>query len=83
VACNGKDSALVLGIGGRELRGVESIGSSPNGVAQYRQAHLAVIVAQNIVKRWRYAWEWRLGFSSVFAKIPREGLLIYRGFAPR
>jgi hypothetical protein len=30
-----------------------------------------------------YAWERRLGFSLVFAKIPHEGLPICRGFAPR
>jgi hypothetical protein len=31
VACDSKDSTLVLGNGGRELQGVESTGSSPNG----------------------------------------------------
>jgi hypothetical protein len=30
VVCNGKDSTLVLGNGGRELHGAESTGSSPN-----------------------------------------------------
>jgi hypothetical protein len=40
-------------------------------------------MAQNIVEKQRYAWEWRLGFSLDFARIPREGLPIYTGFAPR
>jgi hypothetical protein len=31
VACDCKDSALVLGNGRRELQGLESTGSSPNG----------------------------------------------------
>jgi hypothetical protein len=53
------------------------------GVAKRRQARRAVTVAQNTVEWRRYEWEWWLGFSSVFAKIPHEGLPIYRGFAPR
>jgi hypothetical protein len=40
-------------------------------------------MAQNIVEKQRYAWEWRLGFSLDFARIPHEGLPIYTGFAPR
>jgi hypothetical protein len=31
MACGGKDLALALGNGGRELQGAISIGSSPNG----------------------------------------------------
>jgi hypothetical protein len=69
-------------VGGRS-KGPFELGLHQMGAAQRRQAHRAVTVAQNTVERQRYAWEQRLGFSLDFARIPHEGLPIYRGFIPR
>jgi hypothetical protein len=74
---------LSLAMAGGSSKGRNQPGLHPTGAAQCRQAHRAITVAQNTVE-WRYyASEQRLGFSSVFAKIPHEGSPIYRGFAPR
>jgi hypothetical protein len=58
------------------------LGLRQMSAAQRQQAHRVVIVAQNTIERRSYAWEQWLGFSLVFAKVPYEGLPIYRGFAP-
>jgi hypothetical protein len=68
---------------GGSSKGWNRSGLHETGVAQCRQARRAVTMAQNTVEWWRYAWERRLGFSSVFTKIQLDGSLIYRGFAPR
>jgi hypothetical protein len=73
---------LSLAMAGGSSKGQNKLGLCQMGEAQRRQAHRAVAMAQNTIERRRYAWERRLGFSSVFAKILHEGLAIYRGFAP-
>jgi hypothetical protein len=83
VACGSEDSALALSIGGRELQGVVSTGSSPNGCGtasasssgshhgpkHCQEAALCVGVAARVLL--------------IFVKIPHQGLPIYRGFAPQ
>jgi hypothetical protein len=64
-------------------KGQNRLGLHQTGAAQSRQARQAVTVAQNIIEWQCYAWERRLGFSSVFSKVPHKGSPIYRGFAPR
>jgi hypothetical protein len=81
--CDGETQAPVFGNGGRELQGMESAGFCETGATRRRQARRAVTVAQNTVEWRRYEQKRRLGFSSVFTKIPHEGSPIYRGFAPR
>jgi hypothetical protein len=68
---------------GGSSKGRNQPGLHQTGAAQCQEARRAVTVAQNTVERQRYAWKRQLGFSSVFAKIPLEGLPIYSGFAPQ
>jgi hypothetical protein len=73
---------LSLAMAGGSSKGQNGPSLHQTGAAQHRQAHRAVTVAKNTVE-WRcYAWELRLGFSSVFTKIPHEGSPICRGFVP-
>jgi hypothetical protein len=71
MACSRKDATLALANGGRELQGVVSTRSSPNRCGTASTSSRAVIVAKNSIERRRYA------------RIPHEGLTIYRCFAPR
>jgi hypothetical protein len=67
---------LSSAMAGGSSKGWNQLGLHQTGGAQRRQAHRAVTMAQNTVEWRRYAWEWRLGFSLVFTKIPHEGLPI-------
>jgi hypothetical protein len=74
---------MLSAMAGGSSMGPFQLGLHQTGAAQRRQARRAVFVAQNTIERWRYVWERWLEFSSDFARIPHEGLPIYRGFAPR
>jgi hypothetical protein len=68
---------------GGSSKGWNQLGLHQIGAARCRQAHREVAMAQNTVEWWRFVRKQRLGFSSVFAKIPHDSSLIYRGFACR
>jgi hypothetical protein len=68
---------------GGSSKGWNQLGLHQTGVAWRRQARREVAMAQNTVEWWRFVWKQQLGFSSVFAKIPHDSSLIYRGFACR
>jgi hypothetical protein len=74
---------LLSAMAGGSSKGLFQLGLCQRSEAQRWQARRAVTVAQNTVKRRRYAWERQLGFSSDFARISHESLPIYRGFPPR
>jgi hypothetical protein len=59
---------LSSAMAGGSSKGRNQLGHHQTGAAQRQQARRAVIVTQNTVERRCYAWEQRLGFSSVYAK---------------
>jgi hypothetical protein len=68
---------------GGSSKGWNQPGLHQTGTIRRRQARREVTVAQNTVEWRRFVRKRRLGFSSVFAKIPHDSSPMYRGFACR
>jgi hypothetical protein len=82
MACGGKDSALALNNGRRELQWSVSTGSSPNVCSTASASSSGSRCGPSTVRTRRYAWERQLGFSPDFARTPHEACLFIEVLLP-